>query len=57
MCRYSTHRHGALNDATDFAVVLLKFHPACYLHVFIFGMVLARVRKRSFSSLSFMDTP
>ena len=41
---YASHRHGALHDATDYAVVLLKFHPACYLHVFLFGMVLARVR-------------
>merc|ERR1740130_1346827 len=41
---YATHSTGALNDETDFAVVLLKFHPACYFHVFLFGMLLARLR-------------
>ena len=41
---YATHRTGALQDGTDYAVVLLKFHPACYAHVFLFGMVLAQLR-------------
>jgi hypothetical protein len=41
---YSSHSTGALRDETDFAVVLLKFHPACYVHVFLFGMMLARLR-------------
>lgn len=41
---YASHRTGKLNDATDYAVVLLKFHPASYFHVFVFGMVLARLR-------------
>ena len=42
---YSTHKTGALTSATDFGVVILKFHPMCYVHVFIFGMVLARLRQ------------
>ena len=41
---YSTHKTGVLTTRTDFAVVVLKFHPVCYVHVFIFGMVLARLR-------------
>lgn len=41
---YASHRTGKLDDATDFSVVLLKFHPASYIHVFVFGMVLARLR-------------
>ena len=42
---YSTHKTGSLTSATDFGVVILKFHPICYVHVFIFGMVLARLRQ------------
>lgn len=41
---YTSHATGALQDATDFAVVILKFHPVCYFHVFLFGMLLARLR-------------
>jgi len=41
---YSSHRTGRLDDEIDYAVVILKFHPACYFHVFLFGMVLARLR-------------
>ena len=26
-------------------MIFLKFHPACYLHVFVFGMALARWRE------------
>ena len=35
---------GKLDDGVDYLAVLLKFHPLCYLHVFAFGMVLARLR-------------
>lgn len=42
---YSSHKTGALTSAADFGVVILKFHPICYVHVFIFGMVLARLRQ------------
>ena len=41
---YSSHRTGRLDDEIDYAVVILKFHPACYFHVFLFGMMLARLR-------------
>jgi peptidoglycan/LPS O-acetylase OafA/YrhL len=41
---YSTHQTGRLDDEVDYLVVILKFHPLCYLHVFVFGMVLARLR-------------
>ena len=41
---YASHQHGQLSDAVDYAVVILKFQPVCYLHVFVFGMVLARTR-------------
>ena len=39
---YATHSTGALNDETDFAVVLLKFHP-----VRCKSKELVRVRVRS----------
>ena len=42
---YTAHRHGALSSEVDYIVVLLKFHPIFYMHVFAFGMVLARVRQ------------
>ena len=42
--RYAGHRYGNFDDGNDAFVVLVKFHPLCYLHVFVFGMVLARVR-------------
>ena len=41
---YTTHQTGKLDDAVDYGVVTLKFHPACYVHIFCFGMVLARLR-------------
>ena len=41
---YTAHRHGQMSTPIDALVVLLKFHPVCYLHVFVFGMVLARWR-------------
>ena len=41
---YAGHRYGNFDDGNDALVVLVKFHPLCYLHVFVFGMVLARVR-------------
>jgi hypothetical protein len=42
---YRAHRTGALNSPTDFAVIMLKFHPLAYFHIFAFGVVLARVRQ------------
>jgi hypothetical protein len=41
---YRSHHTGSLSTPTDFAVVLLKFHPLAYVHTFAFGAVLARVR-------------
>jgi hypothetical protein len=41
---YRGHHTGSLRTPTDFAVVLLKFHPLAYIHTFAFGAVLARVR-------------
>jgi len=32
------------DTALDFGVVMLKFHWICYLHVFVLGMLLARLR-------------
>ena len=34
-----------MSRAEDLAVVMLKFHPVCYFHVFVAGMLLARVRQ------------
>jgi len=41
---YSSHKTGQLNNEINYLVVLLKFHPVCYVHVFIFGMVLSVLR-------------
>ena len=41
---YTAHRHGQMSTPIDTLVILLKFHPICYLHVFVFGMALARLR-------------
>ena len=35
---------GQLSGAVNYLVVILKFHPLCYLHVFVFGMVLSVLR-------------
>lgn len=47
---YSSHRSGQLTSTVNYLVVILKFHPLCYIHVFVFGMVLSvfrfRVRER-----------
>jgi len=34
-----------IDDPKSFWFIFLKFNPLCYLHVFIFGMVLAKLRQ------------
>jgi len=41
---YKTHRTGDVDDPVDVWTVFVKFHPLCYWHVFVFGMVLAKAR-------------
>ncbi|CAJ1374406.1 unnamed protein product [Effrenium voratum] len=41
---YEYHEWGHMRNSTDALVVMLKFHPVCYFHVFLFGMLLARFR-------------
>ena len=36
---------GKIEDSAGFWFIFLKFNPLCYLHVFVFGMVLARLRQ------------
>ena len=43
---YRRHAVGDTSSATDLWVVFLKFHPLCYFHVFLYGVVLARLRAR-----------
>lgn len=43
---YKSHKTGSLASAESLLVVFLKFHPFSYLHVFLFGMCLARLRER-----------
>ena len=38
---------GSVSAPNDLPVIFLKFHPLCYLHVFLFGMALARLRDLS----------
>ena len=49
---YGGHSTGSLKTWTDVLVVFLKFHPFCYLHVFVFGMLLARMRERLKATLA-----
>lgn len=41
---YEEHTFGHVNSLLDLAVVFLKFHPLCYFHVFLLGMLLAQFR-------------
>jgi len=41
---YQEHTFGSTDDEIDIAVVLLKFHPFTFTHIFVLGMLLARVR-------------
>jgi len=41
---YKAHEYGAVNTSIDIWTVMLKFHPLFYLHIFIFGMLLALLR-------------
>eukprot|EP00438_Fugacium_kawagutii_P034151 Skav228530 [mRNA] locus=scaffold796:328991:351330:+ [translate_table: standard] len=39
------HDFYATDTFLDIGVVMLKFHPICYFHVFILGMLLAKLRQ------------
>lgn len=41
---YTDHRWGKTESAVDILTVMLKFHPFFYIHVFVFGMLLAVFR-------------
>ena len=41
---YKAHAWGSSDTWLDLAVVALKFHPLCYLHIFVLGMLLANLR-------------
>jgi hypothetical protein len=41
---YKEHSWGETGTWLDLFVVFLKFNPACYLHVFVLGMLLAKLR-------------
>ena len=42
---YKDHDFLSTDTALDIGVVMLKFHPVCYFHVFILGMLLAKLRQ------------
>ena len=42
---YKDHSYLATDTAIDIGVIMLKFHPICYFHVFILGMLLAKLRQ------------
>mmetsp|Transcript_120371 Transcript_120371/g.286015 ORF Transcript_120371/g.286015 Transcript_120371/m.286015 type:complete len:1363 (-) Transcript_120371:278-4366(-) len=42
---YKDHHFLSTDTALDLGVVMLKFHPLCYFHVFILGMLLAKLRQ------------
>lgn len=41
---YQDHIFGHRDSAVDMAVVILKFHPFTFTHIFILGMLLAKLR-------------
>jgi len=41
---YAEHRYGETASSVDIWTVMLKFHPLFYMHVFVFGMLLAIFR-------------
>lgn len=42
---YKNHSYLATDTFLDIGVIMLKFHPICYFHVFIVGMLLAKLRQ------------
>ena len=44
---YSSHRTGSTATAVDLWSVVVKFNPVSYIHVFVFGMCLARFVSQS----------
>jgi len=42
---YKEHTFLSTDTALSIGVVMLKFHPICYFHVFILGMLLAKLRQ------------
>eukprot|EP00930_Biecheleria_cincta_P038729 TRINITY_DN2660_c0_g1_i5.p1 TRINITY_DN2660_c0_g1~~TRINITY_DN2660_c0_g1_i5.p1 ORF type:complete len:1880 (-),score=330.91 TRINITY_DN2660_c0_g1_i5:467-5422(-) len=42
---YKEHGFLKTDTALDIGVVMLKFHPVCYIHVFVLGMLLAKLRR------------
>ncbi|CAK9063618.1 unnamed protein product [Durusdinium trenchii] len=39
------HQFYQTDDFLDIGVIVLKYHPICYFHVFILGMLLAKLRQ------------
>ena len=44
---YKSHSWGATDSWVDILVVMLKFHPICYFHIYVFGMALAVLHTRN----------
>ena len=44
---YKGHKWGATDEWKDVLVVMLKFHPLCYFHIYVFGAALAVLHTRS----------
>ena len=41
---YSSHKFGATETSVDVWTTFVKFNPICYFHVFLFGMLIAKLR-------------
>ncbi len=41
----SAHVYGSTTSGVDIAVVVLKYHPLCYVHIFVAGMCIPRMRE------------
>ena len=42
---YAAHQYSSTTKGVDIAVLVLKFHPLTYVHIFILGCCLPRVRE------------
>eukprot|EP00913_Durusdinium_trenchii_P004461 g4140.t1 len=54
---YEYHSWGLMRNFEDSLVVMLKFHPMCYVHVFLLGMLLARFRILLHDIAGFKELP
>lgn len=43
---YDKRKYGSINEGVDIGVLVLKYHPFMYIHMFVLGCLLPRVRQQ-----------